>query len=623
MSAAQKKQFLEAAAPAVEASTINFVAKPLVVKKLFGQVKSELNYVKWLQQLLAAAQQCKPFTVSAELLAKELNRMPDEVQGPAGVRARFFKLTTRAHRAAMKKIYDNQFRQIQEAENVEQLYKTVARPVLFGTLLAKSSVVKEAGKVRMVFAETLPERHLDRIAGREVQFKQLQTDAGKMAVACGGMPGISLLTTEMRRKDQAQFLQKKMDLADGGDGVSKRDDDWLIFKLSADLQMMFDTMTPRLSLVTFREVKTHPVIILRELLRLARRVLYFSAEGWHLKVQGCHYSLQGTNSAMLVGSTILIPFLLATRRFLNNCYTGQSSTVEMKSAADLETAVENYKEDISQLIEILRLDDYSMTDVAAEYHKTPQQAGQQRRRLFDADGQAQGEGGFAVDAVAFKKQMKLFGYSICRRPEEEQKAFLAQIRSGIFLSEAIMAQTLKKMVGRPLTPADIVRTHVWLTTARVRHLTTAWMVKKGPKGDEALQEVIQRITISRLRAFGISTTTAEKAKNVFTASTLPLLRSTIRKAALKWMAAIGRAEVPVMQDYACFGLQTTEAEARKAVFTSAAVPIPEHATEHRKDFGQSETAGPSGHRDDMSFSCEIGCAVCCHCGSSRACSRGL
>eukprot|EP00392_Amoebophrya_sp_AT5.2_P018434 g18969.t1 len=621
-------------------------------------------------QLLAAARQCKPLTVSAELLAKELNRMPDEVQGPAGVRARFFKLTTRAHRAAMKKLYDNQFRQIQEAENVEQLYKTIAKPVLFGTLLAKSSVAKEAGKVRMVFAESLPERHLDRIAGREVQFKQLQTDAGKMAVACGGMPGISLLTTEMRRKDQAQFLQKKMDQAAGGGGVRAREDDWLIFKLSADLQMMFDTMTPKLSLVTFREVKVHPVIILRELLRLARRVLYFSAEGWHLKVQGCHYSLQGTNSAMLVGSTILIPFLLATRKFLNNCYSGQSSTVEMKPEADLETAAENYKEDISQLIEILRLGEYSMTDVAAEHHKTPQHDGQQRRRLFDAAGQAQGEGGFAVDAVsvvddtetsfpfqrkalhdgrlrrmweaiasqlqrytaaaelflalkkceviviasaapaslsseeerlvaefsqlfgrqvAFKKQMKLFGYSICRRPEEEQKAFLAQIRSGIFLSEAIMAQTLKKMAARPLAPADIVRTHVYLTTAKVRHLTTAWMVKKGPQGDEALQEVIQKITISRLRAFGISTATAEKAKNIFSASTLPLLRSTIRKAALKWMAAIGRTEVPVMQDYACLGLQTTEAEARRAVFASAAVPIPENATEHNK-FAAVETA---------------------------------
>eukprot|EP00392_Amoebophrya_sp_AT5.2_P017250 g17580.t1 len=534
-------------------------------------------------QLFAAAQQCKPLTVSAEVLATELNRMPDEIQGPAGVRARFFKLTTRAHRAAMKKLYDNQFRQIQEAANVEQLYKTIAKPILFGTLLAKASVVKEAGKVRMVFAETLPERHLDRIAGREVQFKQLQTDAGKMAVACGGMPGISLLTTEMRRKDQAQFLQKKMDQAAGGGGVRAREDDWFIFKLSADLQMMFDTMTPRLSLITYRE---------------------------------------GTNSAMLVGSTILLPFLLATRMFLNNCYSGQSSTVEMKPEADLETAAENYKEDISQLIEILQLDEYSMMDVerralhdgrlrlmweaiASQLQRyiataelflalkkceiiaiasaAPASLSSEEERIVAEFSQLFGR------QVAFKKQMKLFGYSICRRPEEEQATFLAQIRKGIFLSEAILAQTLKKMAARPLAPADIVRIHEWLTTAKVRHLMAAWMVKQGPRGDEALQEVIQKITISRLRAFGISTSSAETAKNIFSTSTLPPLRSTIRKAALKWMAAIGRAEVPVMQDYACFGLQTTEAEARRAVLTSAAVPIPEYATEHNK-FAAVQTA---------------------------------
>eukprot|EP00392_Amoebophrya_sp_AT5.2_P001228 g1230.t1 len=74
---------------ALHATARNFLAKPAMVKKMFGQDKNQLDYPKWLRQLLQVAKQCAPFPVTPRIFdQQELAAMEDEIQGPAGVRAK-------------------------------------------------------------------------------------------------------------------------------------------------------------------------------------------------------------------------------------------------------------------------------------------------------------------------------------------------------------------------------------------------------------------------------------------------------------------------------------------------------------------------------------------------------
>eukprot|EP00392_Amoebophrya_sp_AT5.2_P018623 g19200.t1 len=470
---------IPSALAALHATTRHFLAKPATVKRMVGLDNTQLDYPKWLQQLLQVAKQCVPFSVTPRVFEQELAAMEDEIQGPAGVRAKFFKLCTTAQKSTLRRLYEEQFSRIQSAPDAESLRKTIEKPVLFGTLLAKASVVSDVGKVRLVFSEALPERHLDRIVGKEVQSKQMKTDAARNAVAAGGIPGISLLTTEMRRKDQAAFLLSQscnLGSRTGSQEAGQQAHDHLeqcfIFKASADFQAMFDTMGPRLTMVSYREIGAHPVVALRELLRLATRALFFTAEGWHLEVKRCFYSLQGTNSAMSVGSMLLTPFLLAVRGFLRNCY--DDDTAEMKSTAELQSAAEDFTKEMDEVANIIRRDDYSLEDdgrlkliwnaIRRQLEKyaqtlemfvalkkcecmvigTSTSAGANASALLSAAEEQQIAEFTQLFGrqIKLQKQIKLFGYPISNISggAAESRALNNAIRMGIFFAEAILGR---------------------------------------------------------------------------------------------------------------------------------------------------------------------------------------
>mmetsp|Transcript_20939 Transcript_20939/g.52901 ORF Transcript_20939/g.52901 Transcript_20939/m.52901 type:complete len:107 (-) Transcript_20939:173-493(-) len=91
---------------------------------------------------------------------------PEEAQGPAAVGTKFL---TAAQKATLRRLHEEQLDRIQKAHDEESPRETIDKPVLLGTLLTKTSTAAGMGKIRPVFPEALPERHLGRIMEKEFQ----------------------------------------------------------------------------------------------------------------------------------------------------------------------------------------------------------------------------------------------------------------------------------------------------------------------------------------------------------------------------------------------------------------------------------------------------------------------
>eukprot|EP00392_Amoebophrya_sp_AT5.2_P018799 g19423.t1 len=114
---------------------------------------------------------------------------------------------------------------------------------------------------------------------------------------------------------------------------------------SLDLRACFDAIPERAVVVILLNLGVHPVLILRELLRIGGRKVFMTSGRWTVLAEKSHHCLQGTAVAMEVGAVLLVPLLRTIRKFLRSCYTADGSL----SAKTITAAAEKLELDMDQL----------------------------------------------------------------------------------------------------------------------------------------------------------------------------------------------------------------------------------------------------------------------------------
>ncbi|CAD7927349.1 unnamed protein product [Amoebophrya sp. A120] len=290
----------------INTARIHF-AKPMTMIEFTGAKYdySGTEYRNLLDLLLQHAKFCHPLEITTTEAADAIAEMSEELQGPTGIRGKVFSCLPGWTLQTLVDIISGELKAIRDETDAGKLHDVLDQVAarMIGTFLAKDSQKLDAEKLRITFKQLFSERMKEKIL-RQHFMALVYEKARHYGVTFGGMPGISLLSTEFRRRKLKSSIS--------------RDDFTLV--ISLDLKQMFNCLTRLTSRVVFKSVGARPVFLIHNLLRFSNKKIYLTSDQVTLRVSDYRLGVQGTHSAWCTGALLLAPWLAAAQAAINLCY---------------------------------------------------------------------------------------------------------------------------------------------------------------------------------------------------------------------------------------------------------------------------------------------------------------
>ncbi|CAD7922815.1 unnamed protein product [Amoebophrya sp. A120] len=346
-----------------------FYEKPDLIKEQAGWVSigskalEGSSYKRFLESLLRVAKICKPIHVPGHRIKRQLDKLNENLRGPAGVRGFIYKGMREEHARHLAKLIEKQYEDLQSCDRAEELASRQDKNegICLACGIAKGERVATVNKLRITQSEQVPSR----IAQAEQTDVAITLAKTKLIgdIAKGGCPGINLLTTATRREAARKSLIPAGRPAEELQRV-------MIASISFDMRAMFDTLTGWVLITTQILLGMHPGHLLKLLMLHQSRKIYFRVDGYTLRVKGHRGGLQGTHDALLAGLLVPLPWLQLVRRALASARdgTGQLSAQCLDTAA---VSVERELQELKTKFEEAILN-YGEDSVHKSYRKTAQ-----------------------------------------------------------------------------------------------------------------------------------------------------------------------------------------------------------------------------------------------------------